>query len=126
MKYSYLSTGFVLGVSLACLALISGMASAQPTACPLECRAWADSEIPMGDTLRIVHNSDQEAIAVSLGGVDRSLLAFKNTSPSVQLYQSCSTGVSSKIGWLSGAEFSQCRYYYRQKADSLGIPVVLE
>ena len=125
MKYSYHSTGFVLGVSLTCLALISGLASAKP-ACPEECKVWAEMEIPQGDTLRIVHNADQEAIAVSLGGVDRSLLAFKNTSPSVQLYQSCSTSVSSKIGWLSGAEFSECRYYYRQVADALGIPVVLE
>lgn len=125
MKQSYLSTVFSLSASFACLALVSEMALAQMS-CPAECKVWADTEIPQGDTLRIVHNKDQEAIAVSLGGIDRSLLAFRNTSPSVQLYQSCSTSVSGKIGWLSGAEFSQCRYYYRQVADTLGIPVVFE
>ena len=125
MKYSYFSTDFVLGVSLACLTLISGMASAQP-ACPEECKVWADMEIPQGDTLRIVHNGDQEAIAMSLEGVTRPLLAFKNTSQSVHLFQWCSTGESSDYRRLSGAEFSQCRYYYRQVADELGIPVVLE
>ena len=126
MKYSYRSTGFVLGVSLMCLGLIPGVASAAGAVCPQECKVWSEIEIPQGDTLRIVHNTDQEAIAVSLGGVTRSLLAFKNTSPSVQIYQSCSTSVSSKIGWLSGAEFSACRFHYKAVADSLGIPVVIE
>lgn len=118
--------GLLMVISLTCLALVSGLASAAGQFCPQECKDWSEIEIPRGDTLRIVHNGDQEAIAVRLGGVDISLLAFRNTHPDVQLYQSCSTGVSTKIGWLAGAEFSSCRFYYKEVADSLGIPVVLE
>jgi hypothetical protein len=128
MKYSYRSNGFVLGASLMCLALISGLASAAGPACPQECKAWSEIEIPQGDELLIKHNGDIEAIAVRLGGSVIADLAFKNTSPSVQLYASCQTGVGSlnKIDGLSGAEFAACRFYYKDVADSLGIPVVLE
>ena len=75
--------------------------------------------------MRIVHNKDQEAIAVSSNGVTLSLLSFKNTSPSVQLYQSCYTGASSKIE-VTSPQHSKCRKYYLDTADQLGIPVSVE
>jgi len=128
MKYSYYSTGFVLGVSFMCLTLISGLASAAGAVCPQACKDWSEAEIPQGDELVIKHNGDIEAIAVRLGGSVIADLAFKNTSPSVQLYASCQTGEGSlnKIGWLSGAEFAACRHHYTSIADSLGIPITFE
>ena len=128
MEYLYRSTGFVLGVSLMCLALISGSASAAGAVCPQECIDYSNNQLLQGDELLIKHNGDIEAIAVRLGGSVIADLAFKNTSPSVQLYASCQTGVGSlnRIGWLRGAEFSACRQHYTSTAGSLGIPVTIE
>jgi hypothetical protein len=117
----------VSGVLFLLVGTTASVVNAQP-ACPAECKAWADIEIPKGDTLRIVHNTDQEAIATRLNGSDIVLLSFKNTSPSVQLYQSCQTGVGStnKIGGLTGGQYANCRSYYIGQADELGISVVYD
>ena len=129
MKYTNRSTGFVLGVLLTCLALVSGLASAAgPAACPQECIDYSNNQLVQGDELLIRHNGDIEAIAVRLGGSVIADLAFKNTSPSVQIYRSCQTGVGSlnKIGWLSGPVFSACRSHYNSIANSLGLTITNE
>jgi hypothetical protein len=117
-------TSVVSAILFVLVGTIAPVANAQNT-CPADCRARADALIPEGDLLRIVHNQDQEAIAVSSNGVTLSLLSFKNTSPSVQLYQSCYTGASSKIE-VTSPQHSQCRNYYLETADNLGIPVSVE
>jgi hypothetical protein len=128
MKYTYRSTGFVLGVSLMCLALTSGLASAAGAVCPQECINYSNNQLPQGDELLIRHNGDIEAIAVRLGGSVIADLAFKNSDPSLGIYRSCQTGVGSlnKIGWLSGPVYSACRSHYNSVANSLGLTITNE
>ena len=128
MKMSNYVKKNVTSVVSAILFLLVGTAASAANAqvaCPADCRARADALIPEGDLLRIVHNGDQEAIAVSSNGVTLSLLSFKNTSPSVQLYQSCFTDASSKIE-VRSPQYAKCRIYYLDTADNLGIPVSVE
>ena len=127
MKNSVLSSGFVLVAILAGF-MFPGTASAQSPMCPIDCKVYANIEIAKGDTLRIVHNNDQEAIAVRLNGSDISLLSFKNTHPDVQLYLSCQTGLgsSNKIDWLTGGQYADCRQHSIGKAQEFGLNVVRE
>jgi len=110
-------------------ALVPGLASsAGPTVCPQECINYSNNKILEGDQLQIKHLTDAENIAVRLGGSNIGDLAFKNTSPSVQLYASCRTGPNSwdKIGWLSAPVYTACRSHYISVADSLGLTVTYE
>lgn len=115
-----------LSALLCILSLVLATEAHAQASCPEECLAWADTLIPEGDELRIVHNRDQEAIAVSFDGVVIDLLSFKNTSPSVRLYQACYTGENSKIDDLQASEFAACRHEYTQTARELGVKISIE
>ena len=118
--------------ALAFLAFVPGLASAAgpggSAVCPQECINYSNNKILEGDQLQIKHLTDAENIAVRLGGSNIGDLAYKNTSPSVQLYASCRTGTNSwdKIGWLSAQVHAACRSHYISIADSLGLTVTYE
>ena len=112
--------------ALAYLAFVPGLASASgPTACPQQCIDYSNYKILEGDELQIKHLKDAENIAVRLGGINIGDLAWRNTSPSIQLYASCRTGPDSwdKIGWLSAQVHAACRSHYISIANSLGLTV---